>query len=314
MGLQPEQLRQHCEKIICSRRIKNKIVVLCEGEGGIWDIEGRPSPQSYGKMEQMPDANFYNACVPRWWSQYRPQFFNCGDRKDVLDTYFNLLKLHNEDTSISYLNPEKLFALVDLDIQIQTINDYTFSDTEAIFRHLYKQAKVNEENAIQQRIWVTGLIHKEAYFLLPEIQEIFDDFPTPIYNGSRIVLQNIYISMADAIVSDFDLQSNLQKVSHRISYCPKLNCTGVDKLRDSWKEQFQNAQDNMRKNELILALLTIKKAKDYWNKIQPPSDWTRSVEVYRDQLLLEIGRFYSEQSNDARYHISFFLKTLHKFV
>ncbi len=74
----------------------------------------------------MPDSNFYNACVPHWWSQYRPQFFNCGDRKDVIDTYFALSELHAKDSTNSYLEPNRLFALVDLDIQIQrglTYND-----------------------------------------------------------------------------------------------------------------------------------------------------------------------------------------------
>lgn len=33
MGFDHTQLKRHCEIIIQSRRIKNKIVVLCEGEG-----------------------------------------------------------------------------------------------------------------------------------------------------------------------------------------------------------------------------------------------------------------------------------------
>ena len=72
MSFTSEQLKQHSEIIISSRRIKNKIVVLCEGDGGIWNFQGIPSPQSCGKMEQMPDANFYSACVFNWWRQYRP--------------------------------------------------------------------------------------------------------------------------------------------------------------------------------------------------------------------------------------------------
>jgi hypothetical protein len=71
MSLNPEQLQEHCEIILKSREIKNKIVVLCEGD---IHIEGRKSPQSYKKMKQMPDANFYKACVPRWWRQKRPNF------------------------------------------------------------------------------------------------------------------------------------------------------------------------------------------------------------------------------------------------
>lgn len=44
MSLSPEQLKQHCKKIIGDRRIKNKIVVLCEGK--IPEMPGRPSPQA----------------------------------------------------------------------------------------------------------------------------------------------------------------------------------------------------------------------------------------------------------------------------
>ena len=125
MGLSSEELQQHCQQILKQSRIKNKIVILCEGLRSNQN-QGRPSPQSYKRMEQLPDANFYNACVPNSWKQYRPQFFNCGDRKDVIDTYFNLLELHNKDISNSYLNPEKLFAIVDLYNQIQKIIVYYF--------------------------------------------------------------------------------------------------------------------------------------------------------------------------------------------
>jgi hypothetical protein len=144
MSLRLEQLEQHCKTILKSSRIKNKIVVLCEGD--IPKIQGRPSPQSYRRMEQMPDANFYKACVPQRWNQYRPQFFNCGDRKDVIDSYSTLIKLHEQDSDDSYLDPNKLFAIVDLDLQIQTIENYSFTDTEAIFCALYEKFQIKEQN------------------------------------------------------------------------------------------------------------------------------------------------------------------------
>ncbi|HEY9706721.1 MAG TPA: hypothetical protein V6D48_00805, partial [Oculatellaceae cyanobacterium] len=295
------------------RRILNKIVVLCEGD--IPKSQGRLSPQSYGRMEQMPDANFYKACVPQRESQYRPQFFNCGDRKDVIDTYSTLLKLHDKDSDSSYLDPNKLFAIVDLDLQIQTIDSYSFADTEEIFHALYENFKIKDENTAPHRIWVTGLIHKEAYFLTPELQSIFDNFSTPpSYNGNSLILQDIYISLANEISSDLDLQNNLLRAFARISCCSGLDCSEISKLQDSWKNQFQKALHDTRKDELIYALLTIKKAKNYWKQVHPSSDWPSSPERFREQLLLEIGRFYSEHSNDPKYHIPFFLKTLYKFV
>ncbi|WP_228060572.1 MULTISPECIES: hypothetical protein [unclassified Coleofasciculus] len=192
---------------------------------------------------------------------------------------------------------------------------YHFADTEEIFRSLYDQFKLKEQNTEHHQIWVTGLIHKEAYFLIPELQSLFNDFPNlPIYKGNRITLQDIYIEMADALIIDPDLQNNLQRAFDRISCCSGLDCSELEKLRNSWKNQFQKAKDDTRKDELVLALLTIKKAKKYWNQVQPPSDWTGSPKAFKDQVLLEIGRFYSEHSNNPKYHIPFFLKTLYKFV
>lgn len=267
-------------------------------------------------MEEMPDANFYKACVPEYWRYYpRPQFFNCGDRQDVLDTYCTVLELHKQDSSKSYLSPEKLFAIVDLDLQSQKIDNYIFTDTEAIFCDLYDQGQVNDQNAKNHRIWVTGLIHKESYFLIPELQPLFNNsLLSPMYNGNPVILENIYMAMADGICSDPDLGKNLSRGLARINYCSGLDCIEVEELRDSWKAEFKNAQDELRKNELIIALLTIKKAKDYWHKIESPPDWSRPIEVYRDQLMLGIGRFYAEQSMNVRYHIAFFMKTLYEQV
>jgi hypothetical protein len=313
MSLNPEQLKKHCEAILQSRRIKNKIVVLCEGD--IRETQGRESPQAYKAMEQMPDANFYKACVPTWWRQKRPEFFNCGDRKDVLDTYSTLSILHENDTNNSYLDPDRLFAMIDLDLQLQTIDNYTFKDTEAIFLNLYEKSQVKEQNAAQHRIWITGLIHKEAYFLTPEIQPIFDNCCNkPIYQGNPAVLAKIYLDMADAICSDLDLQKNLQRAFDRISYCSGLDCTEVQAFQASWKERFQNAVDETHRNQSIAVLLTIKKAKDYWHQIKPFGDFSREDWVFREQLSLEIGRFYSQQSSDVKSHIPFFFKTLYEFV
>lgn len=313
MSLDLEQIRQHCKVILNSRRIFNKIVVLCEGE--IKSLQGRQSPQMYRQMERMPDSNFYKASIPRWWTERLPQFFNCGDRNDVLNTYFTLLELHEEGID-SYLNPTKLFAFVDLDIQPKKIeHSYLFSDTEEIFFNLYNKTKTNEVNACQHRVWVTGLIHKEAYFLVPGLQSVFDQFSVQaVYGGRSLLLEDIYLVMASDISSDADLQNNFQRVCARINYCAELDLTEATKLEDSWKLEFQSTEDATRKDELIFNLLTIRKAKGYWHQIEPSSEWTRSSSTFREQLSLEIGRFYSEQVDIAQYHIPSFFKVLYQFV
>ncbi len=320
MSLNPEQLKKHCEAILQSPKIKNKIVVLCEG--GTPKMQGIDSPQAYRNMTEMPDATFYKKCVPRWWSQKRPEFVNCGDRKDVLDTYFTLPILHKQDTTNSNLDPDRLFAMIDLDLQLETIDNYIFPDTEAIFRDLYEKSEVKEQNAAQHRIWITGLIHKEAYFMTPELQPIFDNCCNkPMYKdqGNPAVLANIYLDMADAICSDLDLKinrNNRQRAFERISYCSGLDCTelDLDKFQDSWKHQFKSTKEVTRKHELIIALLTIKKAKEYWKQIKPPADWSGNEKEFREQLSLKIGEFYSQQNSDVKCHIPFFIKTLYEFV
>jgi len=318
MSLNQEELEKHCETIMSSRRVKDKVVVLCEGD--ISEYRGRRSPQAYRELEKCPDANFYKACV--WWDQYKPEFFNCGDRKDVLDTFFTLSDWHSEPIANSYLDPTRLFAIVDMDIQVQEIGDYDFSDTEEIFHDLYDGMNVNERNAVRHRIWVTGLIHKEAYFLIPKLQAVFDSRAShlnPTYNGKSLRLEDIYLAMSDAITEDIDLHNNLQRACDRIRYCSGLDCTGTDRLKESWRERFQNVQDDAQRDELIFALLTIKKAKAYWNQIgTADNEWTRPVGDFREQLMLQkIAHFYSEigkSDNNPKYHIPFFLKTLHEFI
>ncbi len=312
MSLNQDQLHEHCQLILKSRRIKNKIVILCEGD--IHLVKGHPAPLEYGKMDKMPDANFYKACVPRWWTEYRPEFFNCGDCNDVTKTYFTLLKHHAQEPNISYLSPDKLFAIVDLDLQVRPLEqDYPFADTETIFNHLYHQAKVNEANAKQHRIWVTGFIHKEAYFIAPSLQAIFDDFPiSPSFNGKSLQLTDLYRAMSNDLNQDVDLQNNFERACQRIQYCTALNCTEMTTLKTSWQQQFSKATDQRQKQALIDALLTIRKAKPYWKQIvpEPNGGWTREDDGFRDQIALEIGRFYSNQDFDSGYHIPVFFKTM----
>ena len=317
MSLSPKELQEHCEIILKSREIKNKIVVLCEGK--IPEIQGRKSPQSYKAMKYTHDAKFYKDCIPTWWRQKRPEFFNCGDRATVINTYLNLLTLHEQDTTNSYLDPDRLFAMIDLDLHLQEIDNYSFPDTEAIFCNLYEKSQVKAQNAAQHRIWITGLIHKEAYFITPELQSIFDDYlNSPMYQDNPVQLNSIYMDMADKISSDPDLKNNLniRRALDRVNHCSELDCTELDigKFQDSWKHQFQNTTDAAQKHELILALLTIKKAKNYWKQIKPPGDWSGDEKNFREQLLSEIGRFYSQQGSDVKCHIPFFFKVLHECV
>jgi hypothetical protein len=315
-----EKLREHCQKILENPIIKNKIVVLCEGEGSIFDVR-EETVEKYSNMNDYPDADFYTRCLPKYWTQYKPQFFNSCGRTNVIDTYFKLLELHQEEIQkpiqerLSYLHPDKLYALVDLDLNSQKLENYDFKSTEEIFSNLYQQARVNEATANNHRIWVTGLIHKEAYFIIPELQGTFDYLiNSPVYQGKVIALENIYIDMIEAIVNDEELKNCLPIVSNRVNHCSQLDCSSVKNLRDSWKDGFNNSANEEDKNQLIYGLLMFKKAKNFWEQIKPPNDWNRSEQSFKQYLMREIAKFYSEQTDYTKYHIPYFLQTLRKLV
>lgn len=315
MSFSPEELEQHCLRMLGDRRINNKIVVLCEGKSK--DIHGIRSPQAYKKIETLPDANFYKKCVPKTWiGKPRPQFFNCGDRSQVINAYFLLLKLHEQNVNQSYLNKSKLFALIDLDIQLKTINNYIFPDTEQIFNNLYHQAQVIPNQAAKHRIWITGLIHKEAYFISPNIQELFNySSLAPQYDDNPVELNHIYQKMSDEIINDLDLEKNFERVINRIDYCQDINCCDRDQLTRTWNQIFNNNLEETRKSELIIALLTIRKAKPYWEQVKPDNNWTKSPVRFREQLSLSIGDFYSRQDwNNPENHFAYFFKTLYQFA
>jgi hypothetical protein len=261
------ELEQHCQYILNQRRIKNKIVILCEG---VRSQHGeRLSPQLYGKMESLPDANFYKACIPHYWTQKLPCFFNCGDREDTLNTYCRLLEIHDRQPEISYLSADLLFALVDVDLCPATIENYHFADTEDIFHDLYRDLCVRFDRLPNHRIWVTGFKHKEAYFINPDLQQIFDEYPHPVmYRGTQLQLDNLYQNMAEELNKDLDLRNNFTTASKRIQHCQDLEYTDLQQLEKSWQSQWEIAE-NCR-NDLVLALLAIAKSKPYWKEeIQP---------------------------------------------
>jgi hypothetical protein len=308
MSFTDGELAQHCKYILGERRIKNKIVILCEG--GRYEGRERLSPQSYRRMEELPDANFYNACIPSYWRERRPQFFNCGDRHDTLSTYFKLLELHDRKPELSYLSPGLLFALVDIDLHTAKIADeeYGFADTEEIFHDLYSDLKIQVDRLPQHRIWVTGLMHKEAYFINPDLQPIFDEYEIPIeYRENPIDLNSVYQDIITDLERDPDLCQHFTKAIKRICHCDKLNLQNPQLLAKSWQELSDFPEQI--ETELIFALLAIAKSKPYWQKVMG-----HSLSHQREALSLQIARrFYAEQNgeNGDRYHLPCFFTYLY---
>ena len=312
MSFKPPQFDEHCQSILKSRSIRNKVVILCEGTPP--SIEGTRSPQSYKKNKELPDANFYKACVPTLAPL--PEFFNCGGRTTVIKTYFRLLELCPESSSQYYLNPNKLFAIVDLDNQDKTIEDYSFPSTDAIFFDLYQKFQVNPQNVPNHRIWTTGLIHKEAYFIIPDLQDFFDMcINIPHYKNNPLSLNKIYLDMAESITDDIDVERNFQGVKERLKDIFDSGFNDKNELKDLWIDKFNATSKKEQKDELILALLTIKKAKNFWENIQPPEDVSILPERFQEQLSLQIAsQFYAKKSNNPKYHIPYFLETVQKIA
>jgi hypothetical protein len=311
---------QHCLNIIQFPRIRNKIVVLCEGEQ--FYEEGRLSPQLYSRSEKLPDCNFYQACLPTYWRDRRPMFFNSGSRGQVIKTFQRLQEICRESSDRSYLSADKLFAIVDRDIQSECFPDpYPFADTDSAAHHLYDDLSVNVENADQHRIWFTGLIHKEAYFLVPELQKFFDEICELSYHqgchydGRLLELNVIYQEMAEKIIEDKDLGDRWPQSTSRVKHCPDLQLETIESFRDSWQKQWKISASN--RDRLAYALLALHKAKPYWEQVHPGDETAiencvTEFQKFREDIVLQIGRqFYSKQEGLPQQHLAYFFKYLH---
>lgn len=321
MSFNKQELENYCKYILKAEQIRNRLLVLCEGKKQKEQTRMSKSPQSYQEKNATPDSSFYKKCIPDSWFTFNliPEFFNCGNCDDVIKTYFTLSEILDQDIDKQYVHPKKIFAIVDLDNQIRKINNYQFKTTEDIFFNLYEMTKINTVNVESNHtIWVTGLVHKEAYFLVPELQSFFDKYHIQFfYKGSKLSLEEIYLAMSLEMDQDKNLTANLEVVRPRIKHCIGLDFDDVEQLKNNWITQFQNATDEQRKRELILSLLTVINIKEqYWKNIKPE----RGLNAYqhKEQLALNIARdFYAKQTDDeaaAKYHIPYFFKILRKFA
>jgi len=308
MSFSDAELQKHCETIMLSRRAKGKIVILCEG-GDNDILIGRPSPSAYGQLEKLPDANFYKACIPQWWNQKRPEFFVCGDKTNVLNTYLELQKMHENERTDSYLDKNKLFALIDLDLQpAKVLENYPVENTEQLFNMLYQENKPHLDNIKKHPIFITGLIYKEAYFFVPELKEVFENYPLAIlFDDLPLDLNAVYEKMGVSFGMDKNLEKNYSIAQQRIAYLMQLDLTNITTLQESWQTAFNSAETE-EKNVLIYALLSIHQIKDYWKLIKSNSEL--SEERFKEQLTLEIGNFYAKQPRESLHHLPSFFNAL----
>ena len=138
------------------------------------------------------------------------------------------------------------------------------------------------------------------------------------YFDNHLCLKDIYPQMCEEILEYQVLQANFASVSKRFQYCPTLNSENLEFFKTSWEQEFADSvksSEPEKIRELVYALLMMTNAKKYWEQIQPNSSWRTQHKIFREQLSLEIGEFYSRQDwQDPRNHIPFFFKTLFEFA
>jgi len=304
-----EEINRVVNAILRSPKIMNKIVILVEGDLPPPD-QGRLSPQEYAKYERFPDANFYKACVPRSWQNFRtPVFFNCGGRAEVLYAYESLLAEHATAPLDSYLSPEKLYALVDLDVQIKELPEgFRWKTTEEVHEALYADGALKMPVDADHRIWVTALVHKEAFFVMPSISDCLLDGVRPFWNDKPLDIREVHAELARTLAQVKDISENFDTVKTRMSRYSagtRLACTDAACLGQSWLDQAQSANGDDYE-VLARALLSVAKAKTIWEQIRPDPACEQRPENFRDQLALKIGAVISMLEPSAHPLAGFF--------
>lgn len=305
MSLPPEKIESYARAIMNERKILNKAVILCEGTPEVLSEEGNKhvtySPQLYGQLGTQPDSSFYSACLPKHMrSRFRPIFFNCGGRADVLKIFVKLHELHQDVSVKSYLTLEKLFVLIDVDIQkaeIAATSRNPESNTEDVFHNLYNALRINQAQLKEHVIFTTGLIHKEAYFLLPELNEFFKDYRNQIlYKNAPLDLTQVYNDIIHEFEDDKDLAANFEIAQRRLAFS-SLDSTNLSSLKHAFHQAHQQAENP----DLIPILFLIRKAKLYWKQLS--EDSTNSQQQFHEQLSDAIAHFYSDK-NDENFHLT----------
>ncbi len=329
MSLNDDEVWNLATSIIGCRSIKNRAVILCEGK--VDPIPGssgaRKSPSSY-RQQEFDDSKFYRKCLPKYLQrEYCPQFFNCGSQSSVIKVFHQLTDLHNCDPSNSYLSPEKLFALVDLDLAKQPVHHYKFSEIETIYRDVYRLHR-GKLNLVGHKIYTTGLVHKEAYFVLPELEsgvfnQILEIYPKLQYHGQPFDLKKIYRKLIHSIGDDRRIQANFSIVEKRLQdYLSLEESTDLDPIRlqkilDQKFECYINdhpldaGMHEEGRSLLMDAVFLITKIKEAaWHQITDGDEaQTLSSSQFREQIALKIAEYFSSHHESLKdFHIMEILK------
>lgn len=302
MRADPAAITAEVRAIAGSARNRNRPVVLCEGETvARTDPTHRPSPSRYRRCAHLPDASFYKKCVPPTWRQHRPEFYNCGGRTQVLATWRGLQALSELEPDKTFIDAERLFALVDLDLHPQPLEG-EWESVEALHAAAYTPpgaaSSVGLRRPVDRRhvLWVTALIHKEAFFLSPLVADAIEA-SEHTFEGLPFDLAAVHRAAAERIDTDGELRARFDAVKGRVAPCAAelgLDLADVDTFARSWLDAARSGSPDCYP-ALVDALFLLTKAKPLWQRIGPAPDvdWTRGDAAWRDQVELAIAEHIS---------------------
>lgn len=316
MSFSNDDLKKYCDEIILKRAaLDRQIVVLCEGfNDNLKELLKDPVPtigENFADLYQ--DAAFYQRSIPKWCRDKNIIFYICGNQASVIKAYFYLRNQYQEKDD-SRLDVNKLFAWIDIDTQKHPLpknESYFFQSLESIYADLYINGIVNQATAKNHKIWVTGFLHKEAYFIIPELQYLFNQH-------HFINLTDLYKNITESILRDKKfyplITENFNLIKERIKHHPLLyTAQSADEFQEKWLAEFAKPNITLtEKDNLINALLIIVKSKTAWESIQSESA-TKEIEpkTYRNQLSHKIAlEFYAKQPRESPHHIPSFFNAL----
>jgi hypothetical protein len=250
--------------------------------------------------------------VPQDWHSHRlPQFFNCGGRSQVLSVYAQLRERSDAAPDAGYLTADKLYALVDLDLQQAGMPaGYPWQTSEDVHTALYQDGTVHGVPDDSHRIWVTALIHKEAFFVLPPMAAAWEDGAIPFFCDAPLNLKGLHEAIADRLTTDTDFAGNLEVVAARLARFKAgaaLTCMDGESLRTAWRAAAMQADANQYEG-LLRALLSVAQVKPVWSQITPDPRYgaTMPAENFRDQLALKVAATIAKAEPEQHPLASFF--------
>jgi hypothetical protein len=158
-------------------------------------------------------------------------------------------------------------------------------------------------------VWVTALIHKEAFFVLPGVEQAWAHHAVPPhFDGQPLDLRRVHAAVARSLPSDEDLAINLTAVQarmQRFGVGPQLDTSSGDRIMNSW---LAHANEGALDYEaLVRALLAVGKAKPQWSRVGPePGKTDMPADEYRDQLANSVAGHIARASPDEHPIAGFF--------